>query len=357
MKLSHRDFRPQRRLKYVAQPPKRRPTLRILLLAAIGLAVYLKYDTVVTSRTFQNLRNNSEALFEGLVNNGSDSLSANVPDAGLRWSQDSASLEAVCSSPKADSCLERWRGLGSETVGSLNAILRKAFFQWDADAGGGFLARFRRVPNESDPLAPGNTGTLLEMDRLELRGAKGTVVLERNPEKNALCAEGRCLDEIKPRAPFANFRQAAVPIYSDAQEARIPAAVFIPLGDAAAGPVLSGRVVGLSAPAPTDTNPALIGAAIPDSGGPVAGAIATLSQWVKIHHGRNIFSYYRGFAELHAGLRPGKVVNTGDTLGLVPGKGDSLGVLELRIERDGLMVDPYAFLGLQQDSAGPVDVH
>jgi hypothetical protein len=357
VKLSHRDFRPQRRLKYVAQPPKRRPTLRILLLAAIGLAVYLKYDTVVTSRTFQNLRNNSEALFQGLVNKGSDSLSANASDAGLRWSRDSASLEAICSSPKVDSCLEQWRGLGKETVGSLNAFLRKAFAQWDADAGGGFLARFRRVPNESDPLAPGNAGTLLEMDRLELRGAKGTVVLERNPEKNALCAEGRCLDELSPRAPFANFRQAAFPLRSDTQEARIPAAAFIPLGDAAAGPVLSGRVVGVSALAQADSIPAPTGTAIPDSAAETPGALASLRQWVKIYHGRNIFSYYRGFAELHGDLRPGKVVNTGDTLGLVPGKGDSLGVLELRIEQNGLMVDPYAFLGLRQDSAGPADVH
>lgn len=353
MKLSHRDFRPQRRLKYVAHPPKRRPTLRILLLATIGLAVYLKYDTVVTSRTLQNIRKNSEEFFAGLVNKGPAPHSASTTDTGLRWSRDSVSLEAVCTSPKVDSCLERWQGLGKETVGTLSAYLRKATAQWDADAGGGFLARFRRVPNESDPLAPGNAGTLLEMNRLEIRGAKGTLVLERIPEKNALCAEGRCLDELTPSAPFANFRQAAIQVHSDAQEARIPEAAFIPLGDAAAGPVLRGRVVELSTP--TNSVIAPVGSTIPGATPPVPGPTVSTGTWIKIYHGRNIFSYYRGFAELHAGLRPGLVVNTGDTLGMVPGKGDSLGVLELRIEQDGLMVDPYAFLGLQQDSAGQAD--
>lgn len=353
MKLSHRDFRPQRRLKYVAPPPKRRPTLRILLLAVIGLAVYLKYDTVVTSQTFQNLRKNTEELVADLVKKVPAAHSTSTTDTGLRWSVDSTSLEAVCTSPKADSCLEQWHGLGKETVGTLNAYLRKAIAQWDADAGGGFLARFRRVPNESDPLAPGNAGTLLEIDRLELRSAKGTVVLERIPEKNALCAEGRCLDELNPRAPFANFRQAAIPIHSDAQEARIPEAAFIPLGDAAAGPVLRGRVIELSIPADSVITP--VGSANPGAIPPVPGPSVSTGTWIKIYHGRNIFSFYRGFAELHAGLRPGSVVNTGDTLGMVPGKGDSLGVLELRIEQDGLMVDPYAFLGLQPDSARPAD--
>lgn len=69
MKLSHRDFRPQRRSKYVVQPPKRRPTLRILLLAVFATLVYLKFDSFVSSKVFQTLAH-PKVLVQKIFNRG-----------------------------------------------------------------------------------------------------------------------------------------------------------------------------------------------------------------------------------------------------------------------------------------------
>jgi hypothetical protein len=73
---------------------------------------------------------------------------------------------------------------------------------------------------------------------------------------------------------------------------------------------------------------------------------ASGGEWMKIYHGENIFSYYRGFAQVRPGLKTGSRVDTHDTLGLVAARGDTLEGLQVRIEKDGLMVDPLAYLGL-----------
>ena len=55
MSLSRRDFRPSKRTRFVAGPPRRKPVLRILLLAGFGALVYLKFDSFVASRAFRQL--------------------------------------------------------------------------------------------------------------------------------------------------------------------------------------------------------------------------------------------------------------------------------------------------------------
>lgn len=301
--------------------------MRILLLAAIGVAVYLKFDTVVSSTAFQKLHRSGEALSALFAKGESPAEPASLA-AGLRWAADSGAVEAECGSAKIDSCLDRWSGLGEDALGTLRASLQKAEAQWDVVAAGGFTARFQRLAGDADLLNPG--GTVLSLARLDVRGAKGDVYLSRAPGGSAapLCAAERCLDALHPRPPFARFRRNGPAPAADPSEARIPEAAFSPLEASAAKPILRGRVVELP------------------SGG---------TGWMKLYHGGNLFSYYRGFTRVRPGLSAGSMVNAEDTLGqVIPGE-DTLAGLELRIEKDGLMVDPVAYLGLPvSDSAGAI---
>jgi hypothetical protein len=65
--------------------------------------------------------------------------------------------------------------------------------------------------------------------------------------------------------------------------------------------------------------------------------------WLELHHGRNLFSFYRGLARVGSSVRAGAMVEPGDTLGWMAGDSARL---ELRIESAGKIVDPLAFLGL-----------
>jgi hypothetical protein len=322
VKLTRRDFRPERRSKYVAQPLKRRPTLRIILLAALGVAVYLKYDSVINSKAFRNLRQ-PRRLVDAML--GKDQPAPPVRVEGLAWSPDSSAVEADCRMADLEACLGGWQGLGREPSGALRAEVEKAVVRFGTDASNGVLARFVRAPDAADPLAKG--AERLQLVKLELRGAKETRTFERPVASAASLCEGeRCLDAVRAQAPFARFRSAAFSDLesSDPESARAPVASLTPLEGAAVRPVLRGRIV----EAPADGSPALPG------------------QWVKIYHGENTFSYYRGFASLRPSVRAGAMIEAGDTLGLVAATKDSLRALDVKIEKDGLLVDPYAFLGI-----------
>jgi hypothetical protein len=347
VKISHRDFRPQRRSRYVNQPPKRRPTLRILLLAGIALAVYVKFDSVIASPSFQKLRH-PERMFSGWGDAAPDA--AKPVSIALRWAVDSAYAEAECQSPRFDSCLANLDGMDPEALGSLRAALQKVALQWNFNDAGGYTARFTRSQAGADLLNPG--GSALELSRLELRPGRGApaeagsehgasrqerrmggmLVLNKSgvpgETKGMLCDGTECLDATHPLPPFPLFRKTAA-VSMDAS--RIPQADFLPIAGTAAKAVLPGRIVEL----PSDPG----------------------KEWMKIYHGANIFSYYRGFTRMRPGRNNGSLVNAQDTLGFVEvPDAEEGGItvsdasergLEVRIEKDGLFIDPLAWLGLQ----------
>jgi hypothetical protein len=331
VKLAHRDFRPPRRSKYVLKPLKRRPTLRILFLGAIGVAVYWKFDSVVSSPAFQSILKPA-SLMQSLTR-GSDTAAAR-PSASLAenraWSRDSGYLEATCDSPRYRECLDAWKGLAGPAKGELRALISKASVQWGLEPDGGFTARYLRVDGVEAGAFGNNSG--LELSRLDLRTSKGIVSLSRVSGRTGFCANGKCLDELRPSPPFAEFSRASASANPEERENRTIEAMLTPLQSPVFRPVLDGRIV--------DASPA-------DSSGSAAG-----DNWVKLYHGRNLFSHYRGFSKLRAGLRPGSMVRVRDTLGYVEAAGDSLGALGIRIEKDGLAMDPIAFLGLGADSTG-----
>lgn len=326
MKLTHRDFRPLRRSKYVAQPLKRRPTLRILALAALGIAVYLKYDSVVNSKFFQNLRQ-PRRLVDAMLHQGA--VAAGVPAAeGLAWSPDSSQVEAECRDTVVTTCLDRWQaGLGPETIGALRGILAKASMQLDVEAAHGIKARFVRAPETADP--QDGPSPSLELIRLEILGGKESLVLEHPAGDPAapLCDKRRCLDSNPPRMPFARYRVTEKSIPPGQVSQRPPWAILslMPLDGLEANPILRGRVVEVPAEPGSD-------------------------HWLKIYHGANVFSYYRGLSNLGPAIKSGAMIESGETLGQVAANGDSAGILDVRIEKAGILIDPREFLGIAPEA-------
>lgn len=318
MKLSHRDFRPPRRSKYVTQPPKRRPTLRILLLGLIGLAVYLKFDAVARLPFWDTVKH-PRAWLDAHLHAGAAAPAPPAPVA-LRLSGDSLSAEAECPSAAAV-CLTAGFPLGAEAAGSLREVLAKAEAQLGADAGTGFLATFARGKDA----AAGDTAW--SPVRIELRGARPMILDRKGP---AWCAAGKCLDETRPQAPLAAFRAVAAhalalprAVDPGLEALEWPEARFAAQADAPVRPVLRGRVVDL--PAPGDS-----------------------ADWIKLHHGRNLFSYYRGLARIDSAVRVGAMVEPGATLGWTAPESAAV---DLRVEADGRPLDPLAFLGLNAETA------
>jgi hypothetical protein len=369
VKLTHRDFRPLRRSKYVAQPLKRRPTLRILLLAALGIIVYLKYDTVVRSKAFKSLSEPAKLWHALLHEDGALPLPV-VSGAGLKWSPDSAFLDAECDGSAAG-CLESWKSLGREPVGTLRAVMEKARIQWNAGAENGFSAKYARIAHAGEP-ADGMPPDL-ELIRVELRGARGAVTLERSDAErsSAFCMGGegddggeggkrgkdskdhkggnggegdKCLDERRTQLPFARTR---IGIPSPGPDSGGVDGSGAPgMGDEEAMGGEHGRVMRIFSLAGPAAKPVLAGrvVAVPDS--------LIDNPWVKIYHGENTFSWYRGFSSLRSGIVPGALIGTDDTLGFVAMRGDTTEALDVRIEQDGIPADPFGFLGIARAENG-----
>jgi hypothetical protein len=336
VKLSHWDFRPSRRSKYVSPPPRRRPTLRILILAAFGILVYLKFDSFLASRAFLYLRHPGwvrevfARYFPGETRPGPSAF----PGRWL-WSGDSSQVELICESDPVDVCLEPFPPLGPEKMAFLRSLIYKARVQLDIPSLSGFSAVLQKKSPEV--AYPGQAPDSLELERLELRSSvaglnhagQGHWVFSAYTSGSArtgsdiryCMADKRCLDDFRPALPFGRLQRL-----ESAREESGPALHLIPWREPVFRPILPGRIV--------ET--------------PYAGARGNR---VKLYHGRNIFSYYRNFAALKPGLVAGDFLEDGDTLGFVSGEGDSLRHLSLQIEKDGVLVDPGDFLGLHPDSA------
>jgi hypothetical protein len=316
VKFSHRDFRPPRRSKYVGRPIKRWPTLRILLLGLFGLAVYLKFDTVARLPIWKTARHPGAWITTRFHPPAPPPLRSPVV---LAWDPDSNRVKADCPAATA-ACLDAGFPLGPEPAGQVRAALGKAHSRWQTRTEGGFAATFARVAE------PGATDTGWSLRRLEIRDTPRDLVLEKDSAAggNAFCAEGRCLDDMAPHAPLTAYLYArpwpwAMPAFDPGLPLPdAPAARFTAPGGAGVHPILRGQVV--SVPPQGDT----------------AG-------WLELHHGRNLFSYYRGLARLGASVRAGAMLEPGDTLGWMGGDSARL---DLRIESAGTALDPLAFLGL-----------
>lgn len=373
MRLSHWDFRPKKRRKYVvagsvedrSAPPRKRLTLRILLLVTFGVLVYWKYDSFIRSPLAQTLLH-PESLWRKTTDLLSIPTAATSVATPAETSADSLWMRWTCASPKQDSCVEAWIGLESAEKGRLRALLWKTRLRGNLPEPDSFSVAYRRNSRViDDPEASAAeeaeadlaTVASWRLDHVKLAAGGRTLTLS-SPVKDAgtesFCArEDRapgdsiflCLDMPAPQPPLAQANQPRL-----IQE-RPPVISFLPVGNRPVHPVLPGMVTDL----------------------PTAGG-----GWLKVHHGGTLFSYYSGFTVLSPGMQAGSQVDIGDTLGFA-GSPDSAAAsategisidiaetdtgrpssnfgkramdgLQLRIERDGSPVDPLAFLGLDSDS-------
>lgn len=309
-------------------PPRKRPTLRILLLIAFGALVYLKYDAVIQSPWVQGLRHPG-GLVDSLVSRfrtpSQRALPGPVPVAG-----DSLAWTWTCPSPRSDSCLSAWISLGEEEQGQVRATLARGLLKSGLTSADSFAATFARVPNPDegmepptlsagmDPAPSGDSATLesaysagsspsgagpsrlsvlrfsaqgrtFSMRRF-LRTAQGPVAspqgswcLESPAAESGPAAIPDCLFPPQPQPPLSAAAWSLDP-------ARPPTAFFWSASSQAFHPVLPGKVVEIR-PGP--------------------------SGWVKIHHGGLLFSSYSGYGGLRAGLAAGMEVGMADTLGMV----------------------------------------
>ncbi len=351
MRLSHWDFRPKQRRKYVAAGTAdghngpRRTALRILLLAAAGGLVYLKYDDFIQSPALQKLRN-PDSLWQAARERVRPWLPlgvAKAPPSVPATASEAGRLEWTCASAKRDSCLEAWALPSEMARGAVRAALRKAQTRTGFPELSGFSAVFQRVPQE---IAASESW---ELTRVVLVAGDRTLDWASLPDGTGAlrwCAHRagnpvHCPAESDPRPPVRRFASAEL------RAERPPVLGLRVAADEAVRPVLPGRILDLPR-------------------GPEG--------WLKVHHGGTLFSYYSGFARLQPGLAAGLPVDEGDTLGFAGPPQSALPAsaiphdpaapsadtvvvaaipassleshLLLRIEKDGSPVDPQAYLGL-----------
>lgn len=352
MRLSHWDFRPRRRKKYVTPgsgdgrsgPPRGRPTLRILLLGAFGVLVYLKYDDFIRSPLIQGLREPEKLWRETVARLRAPEPTAPSAASLPQVSPDSTRWEWRCASRNQDSCVSAFVGLDSAQRGSLRAALLKVRLGFAFPDPSSFAALFHRAypplaslgRSDEPALAPADGETSpLRLVGLDLESEERSLRATWLPDSlghgrwcqglpRSQAPASPCLEPALPRPPLRPAPAAAL------EPVRPPVLAFALPARAPVHPVLPGRVV----------SPGVAGAG-----------------WVKLHHGGGLFSYYSGLDSLRAGLRAGDRVAPEDTLGFAAAADSARpegpdGRLRLRIERDGSPVDPMAFLGLAADSAG-----
>jgi hypothetical protein len=346
VRLSHWDFRPKRRSRFVAVGSAagrsgslwKRPGLRIFVLGAFGVLVYLKYDDFVQSALLQSLNRPGELWKTGVEK--VRSRIAPPPPAQYRgaYSADSLAREWSCTASEGISCISLWSGLEEEEKGRIRAMVGKARLAWGAPETSGVSALFRRfspmssregsLPLESAEMSSREDGKPWRLSRIRLDWPQGglTVAPYIHPDgTERLCRvqsgmRGDCLGIRRPRPPL-KVSQSPAPSLE-----RPPTLDFAAPAGEIVHPILPGRVAALPA----------------DSDG-----------WLKLHHGGSLFSYYAGLEHAGTGLDVGAPVRADDTLGRarVPDSSAAAPItLRLRIERDGSPVDPVAFLGLESDS-------
>jgi hypothetical protein len=302
VRLSHRDFRPARRSKYVAAPPRKRPTLRILLLVAFGILVYLKFDSFVKSKAMQPFRQ-PEKLWQSVWNRLHPRPAA--PAATLSLDSSATEMRLDCPSASTEACLSSWKA-PEDTKGFARALISKAAMAAGAKPEG-FSLRLRSEAPESEA-----DSISWSVASLELREGGRIWTVGPGKEAGVYCIHGgACLEKARPSAPLGKF---TVVDHGDAPDLWLQSAE----GSAVLSP-LPGRIMEVTE----------------DSSG----------RRLKVYHGMNLYCYYGGLAAWKEGPRAGDWLRTGDTLGLiapVPGR------LMIRVEKDGMTADAMAFLDLGQ---------
>ncbi len=285
------------------------------MLVAFGVIVYLKFDSVITSKIAQSLihpvrlltafRKPSEPVVVTRSvpagNSPSQSQSLN-----LRWSTDSLQVDLLCPTDNVKECLRSAQGLDSSLAGSLRGLIHKVALQWNRTPLQGFSVHF------ISDTASRDTPICFALQSLEFMSSEGPLILNRKVTgtSNQYCSARSCLDDLTPQLPIWNFHG-------------LQSALQHPVG------------VRFTALAPSVFHPMLAGQVV---------FIDSQAQRLKMYHGHNIFSDYAGSIKLSLNLKVGSKVEAQATLGIAGVEGDSLSGLIFHIEKNGLYLDPRDFI-------------
>lgn len=323
MKLSDRDFRPPRRSKYVSQPPRKRPTVRILLLGIFAAAVYLKFDSFVSSAFFKSISSLlqtvshptflKEKLFSSKhVDAQKLSPLKNNWVTPLEWSVDSNLVTLHCLGALTSECLSYADQFVSSNTVTSRILIQKIKLQWQLDSLKDISLQFRRILNTE---TQSNGWEILELVGLSNQGLTKIVLHDTAGQKN-YCISSRCLDQLEPTSPLLKFQIVQHPF------TRPEKLEFLPTHTNDFHSVLPGKII----------------------------EVDTLNRVVRLFHGQNLYSQYSGKIKLALNLKPGKLVSQKDTLGWIEDQNDSLATLALQVQKYGINQNPLAFLNIAPDT-------
>jgi hypothetical protein len=301
VRLSHRDFRPAKRSKYVAAPPRKRPTLRILLLIAFGILVYLKFDSFVKSKALQSFRG-PEKIWQSLRERFAP---MRPPPAALQATFDSASSRTRldCVSPRFDECLAEWKTT-EEDRGRARSLIRRASHAAGITRPDGFSLSVKAAGAEDED------SSFARLESLELRGDGRAWIIEPSKDGLGYCFRGGpCLEAPRVLPPLAKLEAVD---HGDAPGLWLKASEGWPVLA-----MLPGRIMEVTG----------------DS----------LERELEVYHGGTLYCRYGGLSPSQAGPKAGDWVSAGDTLGLIAAPSERLTLI---LERDGFPADAAAFLGL-----------
>ena len=355
MKLSHRDFRPQKRSKFVSQPPPHKPILRILLLAVFGAIVYLKFDSFISLNFIQKILHRTK---------GSISANQNQTVAAIAgewiWSKDSLNLDFTCANFPLETCLAEKGKIDfaaepsqtnrenteSQIKSRLRSLLKKMEIQWKEKPKNNLKVQLVGSRDITDSPID------WKFSAISFQGIKDKVniIISQEQGKEKFCLGSYCLDEEKFQSPLEKYsliqdleehtdsNRNPISHFTLDQSQEIPVHQII-------HPISKGMIISFQ------SKPLLI----------------------KLYHGHGLFSYYSGNFLPKKGLQIKTMVNLQDTLGhleksipisssdtsgsstnsaTLPDSSRNftsslLGNLSLQVERNGQFINPTEFLNLQ----------
>lgn len=301
MRLSHADYRPGKRPRFVPSGPPRRkfPLIRIVLLLALGLFIYARFDSLWTmARTAAAplaIWNKTAGSTEG-KNSGSSALT---------WSGDSSRVTVSCPRGLDATCCEHLDGVERGLCGSARAVLgharwRGALKPAREAASGRAEARPQQWEARAVVSDLGDWG--YELSGLRGRDDAGSFAYRRAAGASWCEPRRGCLSPaLKParaRAPLADGRLVE---FGGAEGVRGGATVVTWISSSPrVRAVLPGRIVSVDA-SPRAT----------ESDGSDASARPAV---VRVYHGAELYATYDGIVPA-AGVQPGALVKAGSWLG------------------------------------------
>ncbi len=329
MEFSKWDFRPRQRQRFVRKPGRKIPFLRILLLLALGWALYWQFDNLISASWVSRFKVSLFSLF-------SPQLSASPSEvAPLRqdWSPDSTRLDLRCPEAEKARCViyldSLHPGLGTALHALHEKIRMKVYGEESISLSS---ARFRwksRFPGSVRDFPWPVSVTMQCKQATEVFTLKGAESNNASATLEEFLAQR---DYCSPRHGCLRERKTAMPVRAPKEFKFQPAG-----SELLDRQGISLLIKGEASPTVHSALPGkLVDIRAEENGGFAA----------KVYHGRSLFTYYGSLSRLHVDLKIGNALEPRDTLGFVDTANGQPLFMAFSAEEAGRFVDPSAFLNI-----------